>query len=134
MGRPAMQTLYKGKVNKSAMLVPLMLEEYRRAGKIDFKRMMLIAQKRLESFPEKQTAGIVINRKNLDDAAERARNILAAEKGSGKVVAVVVSKETSTFTKQDLCFARDFLQQCGSSLVKARELLDLISTLTGGKG
>lgn len=119
-----LEPLVRGKVNKAAILVPLILEELKHTQRPDQKKVLLMANKQVAGFPLEQRIGIVINENDYRQALNKTRRMKPLLEVKPKLP-VETQKQEATYSGEELLLAKKFLEGCGSSVAKARELLNL---------
>ncbi len=127
---------YVGRISKCRLIQFIMQEERKKGWDPECKRIMLLANKKLEEYPQPMRDAAKLTLKDYRSALtlynKNPREIPDAE-NNGKVPIAgrdMLPPETDNFSKEDLLKASHFLRHCGGSLSKAKQLLDFIYVLT----
>lgn len=124
-----------GKISKSGVIQFIIETELGAGRKLDRKRVMLLAQKKLEQFPEHLQADAKLTPDDYRHALELFKKDSPSVEDNGRAPArEVLPHGPETFTRDELLRASRFLRSCGSSLVRAKQLLDFLFALTKEQG
>lgn len=119
-----------GKVNKQALIRAILAEEQAKGRDVsDRKRIALIANKRQETVPPDKRSEVKAN--DVKEAQlQHKYGRPAGDKTAPPAPRKIPAAPPESFTLEDLKAAKDFLDRCGGSLVRAQQLLNGIIALT----
>lgn len=128
---------FVGRVAKCRLIQFILQQEHEAGRKRDRARVMLLAQKKLDEYPPSYRNSTKLAAKDYHRALslfnKNPAEIPKAQ-GPGEVPVPVPPQQllpgATAFTKEDLLAAARFLRHCGTSLRRAKDLLDFLFVLT----
>ncbi len=124
-----------GKVNKNALMRPLVEAEMSK-GTEDWKKVVETANILLSRFPAAQREGVEVTRNDVDRMKSLVRHHGKKQRRASAQPQPQTRPLASTdeqYTVAELRAAAAFFGSCGRSVVMARKLIDLVSSLTQGE-
>lgn len=121
-------TSNKGKVNKTRLLVEIIRRESKPNLPVDMKRVLLIANKLVDSLPVGQRVGFTKN--DFSKALSQFRSGHTYEQTPASTPNLPRIRGTITKTKEALLAARSLLRLADFNLAIAKDCLEVVYTLT----